>query len=134
MPYLIQHIDAIARQKQRDVLLITFDEGEDGIPDFEHVPQRTALIAWLDQQGISWRECGPVADPCCLRSYQGELYIDVPMDQNDPQYRLLCEHLEHPDGSMRIDGVRFCYLPLEVAMRNAHHDEPGFWDKWAEQF
>jgi len=35
---------------------------------------------------------------------------------------------------MKIDGVVFCYLPLEMAMKNAHHDEPGFWDRWAENF
>ena len=35
---------------------------------------------------------------------------------------------------MRNEQVQFFYLPLEHAMRNAHHDEPGFWDKWADNF
>jgi len=28
--------------------------------------------------------------------------------------------------------MQSCYLPLDVAMKNAEHDETGFWDKWAE--
>jgi hypothetical protein len=35
---------------------------------------------------------------------------------------------------MKFEGAKFCYLPLAVAMENAHHDEPGFWDRWAENF
>jgi len=134
MPQLIEYIDAIARQKRRAVLYVTFRENGEMPRDFRHFPPRVALIAWLDQQGIAWQECGPFADPAVLPGYRGQLYLDVPMDQNDPRYRLLCQHLEHPDGSMRIECVRFCYLPLNDAMENAHHDEPGFWDRWADKF
>lgn len=134
MPQVIQYIDAIARQKQRDVLYVTFHDNGQMPYDFQHFPQRAALIAWLDQEGISWQECGPFADPAVLPGYRGQLYLDVPMEKRDPRYRLLCEYLENPDGSMRIAGVRFCYLSLEAAMQNAHHDEPGFWEKWAERF
>jgi hypothetical protein len=31
-------------------------------------------------------------------------------------------------------GLLFCYLPLDLAMKNKHHDEPGFWDRWADNF
>jgi hypothetical protein len=56
------------------------------------------------------------------------------MDETDPRYCQLRDYLEHPDGSMRDDNVRFYVLKLEVAMQNAHHDEPGFWELWAETF
>jgi hypothetical protein len=51
-----------------------------------------------------------------------------------PLCKALHEYLEYPDGSMRFPTVRFYFLTLEIAMQNAHHDEPGFWDKWAENF
>lgn len=62
------------------------------------------------------------------------IYIDVPFDENDPQYQQVQAYMEHADGSMRFPTVKFWYLPLEKAMENAHHDEPGFWEKWAENF
>jgi hypothetical protein len=30
------------------------------------------------------------------------------------------------------DGMR--KVKLSTAMKNAHHDEPGFWERWAENF
>lgn len=134
MPQLIEYIDAIARQKQRTVLYVIFNENQHQSVDYRHLPQRVALISWLNQHGIVWQECGPVADPSRIPGYRGQLYFDVPMDEMDSRYRLLCQHLENTDGSMRIEGIHFCYLPLEAAMTNAHHDEPGFWEKWAERF
>jgi hypothetical protein len=35
---------------------------------------------------------------------------------------------------MRHDGVRFYAMSLDHAMDNAEHDEPGFWERWAEGF
>jgi len=35
---------------------------------------------------------------------------------------------------MRHAGVRFYVMPLDYAMENAAHDEPGFWERWAEDF
>ena len=64
----------------------------------------------------------------------GDIYIDVPFDTDNPVFQKLSSYLETPDGVMKIDGVVFCYLPLDVAMENAHHDEPGFWEHWAENF
>ena len=46
----------------------------------------------------------------------------------------LSEHLEYADGRMKIKGLLFCYVPLEMAMKNKHHDEEGFWERWAENF
>jgi hypothetical protein len=35
---------------------------------------------------------------------------------------------------MRFDKAKFYVVTLDAAMKNAHDDEPGFWDKWAEDF
>lgn len=136
MPELIEHIDAIARKKQRDALSIRFVSRETDLLAYDYLqdPERLRVIAWLDKHGIAWRPCGRVADENCMLSYRGDIYVDVPYDTTDPTYELLRDYLENPDGTMRHPTVTFEYYPLEMAMKNAHHDEPGFWDRWAERF
>lgn len=146
MPLLIKHIDAIAREKQRGVLFVAFrSENEEGDADedfsifppsidWENLGSRKQLIAWLDENGIPWLPCGDVANPNLMISYQGQLYIDVPFDTSIPKYQKLAAYLENPDGSMRHPGVNFHFLSLDVAMKNKEHDEPGYWERWAESF
>ncbi|MFH0999040.1 MAG: hypothetical protein V1844_26645 [Pseudomonadota bacterium] len=134
MPYLIEHIDKIAREKNRDVLFILFDRKI--FPHFncEDFPVRTKLLQWFNKNKIMVIPCADVASEHCLASYRGQVYIDVPFDENHPDYVKIRDYLENPDGSSRFSGVLFCYLPLEHAMKNKYHDEPGFWEKWAENF
>ena len=141
MPMLLEHIDAIARKKQRDVLFIEFrsPENEDGTPcesdfDWKTDPLRRQVCQWLTRHQIPWQECGHFANENCMMSYQGQIYIDVPYDGDNPMYRKVRDYLENPDGSMRFGTVIFWRLSLKIAMRNAHHDEPGFWENWAERF
>lgn len=141
MPMILEHIDAIARKKGRDVLFLDFpqnigsDESEIFADvDWDELPVRQQAIAWLDQNQIEWRECGHIANENMMCGYRGRIYIDVPFDLENIVFQKLSEHLETPEGEMKIAGVTFCYLPLEVAMKNAHHDESGFWEKWAETF
>jgi hypothetical protein len=142
MPMLIEHIDAIARKKQRDVLFVTFhppksadiDEWDGPFHDWEQDSMRETVCQWLTDHQINWQLCGEIASENMMRSYGGQIYLDVPYDDNDPLYVLVRDYLEHPDGRMRFETVSFWYLPLEKAMENAHHDEPGFWEKWAESF
>ena len=150
MPMLIEYIDAIARKKKRDVLSVAFDPEEtpdshkhgdtdyDQLrwleQDWENHSIRKQIILWLDENGISWQHCGDVANPNCMPPYMGQIYIDVPYDKNLPEYQKLETYLENPDGSMRLPGVNFYCCPLEMAMKNAEHDEPGFWERWAENF
>ena len=55
MPMLINHIDAIARKKGRDVVFIDFpqEESEDPFAEFDvdwnSLPIRKQIIAWLEQ-------------------------------------------------------------------------------------
>ncbi|WP_119157761.1 hypothetical protein [Caldimonas tepidiphila] len=135
MPQLIQHIDAIARKKQRDVLYLMFPRKKDRPPqDVEDLPLRRQIIEWLEHEGIDWKPCGGIASETRMVPYRGQIYVDVPFDPSDPAYQKLQSYLEHPDGTMRFDEALFCALTLDVAMKNAHHDEPGFWERWADEF
>jgi hypothetical protein len=137
MPRLIEHIDAIARRKQRDVLYLEFHPesfSERRAYRFEDDDMRKAILEWFDSHGIAWSVCGPYANPDVMAPYLGQVYIDLPFDESLPMYCKLRDYLEHPDGSMRHTGVRFCATSLAQAMKNAAHDEPGFWERWAEDF
>ena len=134
MPVILKHIDKIAREKNRDVIFINFNK--EVFPSYDHLKykERNNLLQWLDENNIPYMECGPIADESGWESYRGQLYIDLPIDEKNKKYKLLCEHLDGPNSTFKIEGVESWIFPLEVAMKNKHHDEPGFWDRWAENF
>lgn len=136
MPQLIDFIDKIARDKQRGVLFLMFSAAPCTKPteyepadDYEAHGSRQAILQWCRGNGIRVVPCGGVASENFMEGYSGQLYLDVPYDEQDPVYQALDAYLCHPDGTSRFPDVMFCYLPLEVAMKNAHHDEPGFWQR-----
>ncbi len=45
-------------------------------------------------------------------------------------YQTLEAYLENPDGTMRSVNATFGYVPLSMAMKNAHHDEETYWDEF----
>ncbi|MDY7574520.1 hypothetical protein [Actimicrobium sp. CCI2.3] len=133
MPLEIRHIDAIGRQKGRDVLYIAFHDDLRQRLDWEALDVRRGIIVWLDANTIGWEPCGHVGSTTFFGRYLGQIYIDLPYEENDPVYLRLAAFLEKPDGSSALPGARFCYYPLSEAMENAHHDVPGFWDTiWDE--
>lgn len=135
MPQLIEHIDAIARQKKHDVIFLEFITAErPRFPPHGEIESRKRILEWFDAEAISWRMCGHIANENVMRSYAGQVYIDVPYDLNNPTYQDVRAFLEYPDGTMRFDDVKFWILSLDHAMKNAHHDEPAFWERWAENF
>ncbi|WP_322003593.1 hypothetical protein [Paraburkholderia tropica] len=139
MPMLIQHIDAIARAMKRDVVFVTFPACEVSLEgetiDWENYEPREELVTWLNENGINWMPCAFFADERTLIfPYDGRIYIDVPYDPVDKRYQKVSAHLESPDGTPRIVGVRFWYLMIDMAMKNEHHDEPGYWEKRAEEW
>jgi len=134
MPQILEHIDKIAREKNRDVIFINFNEDIFSNYDYSEDAERNKLIKWLDENKIPYSECAPVASELGWGSYRGQLYIDIPKDDKNEKYQLICDHLISPDGSFKISGVEAWIIPLQVALKNKHHDEPGFWDKWAENF
>ena len=144
MPQLLRHIDAIARQEGRDVLFVKFypvmrsfpnwDTLISSIPKWDTLPIRKQIIEWLDSQKLGWEPCGEWASENTMLPYLGTIYIKIPYDEENPDYRRLRNYLEKPDGSMRFDSANFCVTTIADAMENSHHDEPGFWEKWAEHF
>ncbi|MEI7839032.1 MAG: hypothetical protein WCJ11_00855 [Methylococcaceae bacterium] len=145
MPRLIEHIDAIGRKKQRDVLMLEFhpefkfhigndDEEESESYDYRKDKTRAEILENLIKLNIPWVKCATYASTNMMSSYQGQIYIDVPYDENLPIYQILQEYLEFSDGSIRFPSVKFLCLTLECCMQNAHHDELGFWEKWADNF
>ena len=145
MPQLIEHIDAIARQKGRDVLYVEFHEPErsgetktrlDRVSEvnWEHLLIRQQLIEWLQKHDIEWEPCGHFANPCLMLGYCGQIYIELPFDRSLPAYQALEAFLENPDGTMRHAEATFWCCQLERAMKNSAHDEPGFWDRVGENF
>ena len=152
MPLIIEYIDAIARQKRRDVLYLVFgartvraymheasaeDDADSGIFDvlheWERTPNRQMVLDWLDEQGIAWQSCGGFANVNSMPPYMGFVYVDVPYDTALPEYQKLEAFLEQADGSRVFPDVLFCYVPLDMAMNNAEHDDPDFWARWAEE-
>jgi len=137
MPQLIDYIDKIARDKNRDVLYLLFKPQKGDDPfffDYEACKRRKQVIKWLEKNNIIYYPCmGAAVERASLDSYRGFLYIDVPYDEANADFKKLSAYLEYPDGSMRYDDMIFAYYPLEKAMKNKHHDEPGFWDKFFDE-
>ncbi|NNH00825.1 hypothetical protein [Acinetobacter sp. ANC 5414] len=131
MPRILKYVDQIAREKGRDVLFAAFDKEIYPDYDYEKWTNRTQLIDWLENNKIGYIECFNVAVENYMESYRGEIYIDVCYDENDPTYIKVQNYLENSDGSPRISGVLFYLLPLEIAMKNKHYDEPNFLAKWS---
>ena len=135
MTFRIQHLDQIAREEGRDVIGITFiNKGIGCANDYKGWPERIDLLEWFEENDIIAYPCADVADEGCMTAYNGQLYIDIPVDETDPDYIKIQKHLKNTDGTMRHPDVVLCHLPLEVAIANRHHDEPGFWDEWAKTF
>lgn len=137
MPQLIDYIDKIAREKNRDVLYLLFKHKKNDRSfffDYQSCKRRNLVIKWLEKNQIHYYPCmGEASEEAGLDSYNGFLYVDVPYDVDNEDFKKLSAYLEHPDGTMRFDDMIFAYFPLERAMKNKHHDEPGFWDKLFEE-
>lgn len=126
MPRILKNIDKIALEKQRDVLYIMFHKAyinsyDDYFTfDYEHFEQRNLLMTWLNQQNINFYDCFgfPSNNGIISRPYLGEIYLDVPFDETDSQYKILYEHLKNTDGSMKIQDVVWYYYPLSKAIEN----------------
>ena len=134
MTQIIQHIDAIARQKKRAVLFLIFHSNDNKRLNWKNLPIRQSIINWLEVNKIDWEPCGNYANQNRMEPYRGQIYLDIPFNIEDQKYQQLRDYLELPNGEMRFKDVRFCYDTLERALKNSHHDEPDFWEKWADNF
>jgi hypothetical protein len=135
MPQRIQHIDKIARDKNRDVLFIGFIAlNNTETPAYRRADDNDPHIQWLEANKIPYAPCGLVADEWAVSEYEGHLYLDVPMDEANPTFQKLLAHFENDEGQPADPNCVLYYYALVDAMQNAHHDEPGFWEEWAKTF
>lgn len=114
MPELLKHIDAISREKNRDVLFIHFENYEED--DKGDDPIRSIVLAWLEDHEIEYHACMGLEQEGYVDTYAGDIYIDLALDETDPRYQELSEYLEDDEGNMRLDGVLFFVLSLETAL------------------
>lgn len=114
MPELLKHIDAISREKNRDVLFIHFENYEED--DQGDDPIRSIVLAWLEDHEIEYQACMGLEQEGYVDTYAGDIYIDLALDETDPRYQELSEYLEDDEGNMRLDGVLFFVLSLETAL------------------
>lgn len=150
MAIAIKNIDQIAREKQRTVLSLEFhpkptflsmnvqteedsdkyDESEKNfcLYKYENDKVRDEILENLTKMNVPYEMCGHFASENFSMSYKGQIYLDVPLDHDLPLCKALHEYLEYPDGSMRFPTVRFYFWTLDIAMKNAHHDDPSFWE------
>ena len=124
MPQLLQHIDAISREKNRDVLFVHFEnyEKDDQNPD----SNRQKVLTWLEQNSIPYVACMGLEEEGLVDSYLGDIYIDIPFDLENQQYLLLSDYLEDEQGEMKIEGVFFFVLYLETAIELEAERVMGF--------
>lgn len=126
MPQIIRTIDEIAREKQRDVIFIQFHNFSSGfVADYRTNPSRKAIVSWLDENRIAYIPCGGFDSGCIVEGYDGELYIDVPIDENDDDFFKLCTWFFPADGKRRYENAWLFYLPLAVALLNSHEADHG---------
>jgi hypothetical protein len=128
--HILDHVDAISRARQRDVLYLEFhpvDRAACRAYQHEQDAVRAEILRWLDAHGYGWQPCGPIGSTTRMESWRGQVCLDLGFDEALPDYRLLRDMLEHPDGTMKHASVRFRVAPLVYAMRNAEHDTPGYW-------
>ena len=107
----LPYIDAIAREKNRDVLFIHFEEPNSPIVEI--------VLAWLEDHEIGYSACLGLEEESLNDHELEHTYIDLAVDEEDPLYRELCEYLEDDDGKMKLDGVLFFVLSLETALELA---------------
>ncbi len=130
----LEHIDAISRRIERDVIWISFQSRIRSQKPWEDNPIWMKITKWLDDHNIKWERCFDIADECSIPAYNGQIYVNLAYEAESPLFKELDGFLEFSDGTSRFENVKFNLLPLLDANRNKHHDEPGFWDSWVEKF
>jgi len=69
-----------------------------------------------------------------LGSHDGSLALETPYIPDGDEVRLLDSYFETSDARPSVEGRVLNLLPLNELMKNAHHDEHGFWEAWADRF
>lgn len=123
------YIEDLALQKQRDVVLVIFyrhlkdwlvRRPHSEVVNWDKHPIRSRVIKFLDENDINYQPTMGTFDSDLAEFdiYAGCLYIDVPFDEDDPQYQKVQRFLEFKDGTSRFEHTIFCYCRLS----DAHKD------------
>lgn len=130
----VPYLDDIAIEKQRDVVYVTFykdfwdymeqSKGCDPLSkEFETRKDRDDFIKFLEDNNIGYKFCFGKYDSCVImESYQGSLYVDVPYDVNNEEFKKVSEYLEYEDGTRKHEGIYFWYMRLEDATLDEDRD------------
>jgi len=90
------------------------------------------LIACLEVNDIPYEPCFPahtINGRLYLGvPYNGQLYIDVPVDLSDSVYLKVKEYCEKYDGSSLFPEMSLWIYDIEIAKGNSEYDEPSFWN------
>ena len=116
MPQLIQCIDQVARDKKRDVLFLCFGIDKDILFNYKRSTIRKKILTWLDCNAIPYFECSAVTSDKSGGWYLGEIYIDIPFDTENEQYRKLADYLEDEKGMVKHKSVGFYIYPYKSAI------------------
>lgn len=130
---VLPYIDDIALEKQRDVVFVEFFKDDwDCVTNKPIDPTinywgehetRNKIIKWLEDNNIEFRETFSQYVPGLItQPYRGGLYIDVPYDENDPQFQKVSNFLEYEDGTSRFESVYFYYFLLSDAIKHEDRD------------
>ena len=130
MPELIQYLDEIARRKKRDVLMVSFHELQDLMSlDREVYAPRIEFIDFLNKHKIKWEKCAPPRSGSgWIIGYFGDIYLNIPFDQEDPGYQLVQKRLEFKNGSPRDKRILWYLHPLSEAIRIGHRPDLDIFD------
>jgi len=126
MPRILEHIDEIARRLQRDVLLAGADSGTFD-PFFSYSNKKKKIlreeyeevVESLKLFGIHYADCFGLQDNNLLtRPWVYEMFIDVPNDPSNENYKKVCSLFEHEDGTPKFKLYRLFIVPYEIAVSN----------------
>ena len=107
MPQLIQHIDEIAAQLGRPILMLRFGP-DNQLGDREEIAaKRERTLERLQQAGIAFKPCAPPSTSGWM-SYLGDVYFDVPWEPGATAYEEIVAMFEAPNGAMRDTDVPLC--------------------------
>jgi len=68
-------------------------------------PVREMICTWLTERNLPWEFCAEIANENLMISHRGQIYLDIPYDESNPDYIFACDYLENADGNCRFDPV-----------------------------
>lgn len=116
MPQLVDHIDKICRDNERDVLFLRFSD-----PLGRQFPTaaRKNILTWLNENAIPYKDCVGYFSNSGYLSADQSIYLDIPYDLDNPLYQKVADYLEDADGAIKHKGVEFLLLTYERACKMA---------------